>query len=281
MCNIAIGSSALYNTQSGCNNIAIGTTALNAQYGGVSNTVAVGAFALTSNSCGTGNVAIGYGAAKCNTSACYNTAMGYSALGTGTIGCYNIGIGPFAGCAIISGSCNTIIGSLVATTNSTGTVYIGAGTSERLRIDNSFAYINGSSSTVFSSLGVGTSTSGMVFGEIRAANNITGYYSSDCRLKENIQDIPNALTKVAAIGGKTFDWTDAYIEEHGGIDDYFMRKNDFGVIAQDVQAVFPEAVHTRPDGYLAVDYERMSALAMAAIKELEKRVHELEQKLSQ
>ena len=129
----------------------------------------------------------------------------------------------------------------------------------------------------FGSLGVGTAASGTT-GEIRATNNITAYYSSDAKFKENVRVIDGATDKVAAIGGKYFDWTDAYIAEHGGEDGYFIQKSDFGVIAQDVQAVFPQAVRSRPDGSLAVDYEKLSALAFAAIAELVKRVEALEGK---
>jgi hypothetical protein len=121
------------------------------------------------------------------------------------------------------------------------------------------------------SLGVGTAGSGTT-GEIRATNNVTAYYSSDRSLKENIRNIPNALDKVLAIGGKLFDWRDDYIQKRGGEDGYFVRKADFGVIAQDVQPVLPEAVRNRDDGTLAVDYEKLCALAFAAIKELKEEV---------
>ena len=134
--------------------------------------------------------------------------------------------------------------------------------------------INTSSSVQFGSFGVGTAASG-TGGEIRATNNVTAFYSSDRKFKENIKPIEGALDKVMAIGGKTFDWTDAYITEHGGEDGYFVNKADFGVIAQDVQAVFPQAVRTREDGSLAVDYEKLSALAFAAIKELSEKVEKL------
>lgn len=124
------------------------------------------------------------------------------------------------------------------------------------------------------SLGVGTAASGTA-GEIRATNNVTAYYSSDARLKENVQPIENALGIVSAVGGKTFDWTDAYIAEHGGEDGYFVQKSDFGVIAQHVQAVFPLAVRTREDGTLAVDYEKLVAVAFAAIDQLRAEVEAL------
>ena len=124
------------------------------------------------------------------------------------------------------------------------------------------------------SLGVGTAASGTT-GEIRATNNITAYFSSDIKFKENVRPIDGALDKVVAIGGKYFDWKDDYIAEHGGEDGYFVQKADFGVVAQDVQAAFPQAVRTRPDGSLAVDYEKLSALAFAAIVELKAEIDKL------
>jgi hypothetical protein len=134
----------------------------------------------------------------------------------------------------------------------------------------------GGSGTQLTSLGVGTGPSGTA-GEIRATNNVTAFFSSDARLKENVADIQGALDTVTAIGGKTFDWTDAYIAQHGGSDGYFVRKSDFGVIAQDVEQVFPLAVRTREDGTLAVDYEKLVAVAFAAIAELRAEVNELRQ----
>ena len=160
----------------------------------------------------------------------------------------------------LSGSSITNGTSNVTVVASGGNVSVGVGGTANIIL----ATTTGSQTT---SLGVGTAPSGTA-GEIRATNNITAYYSSDSKFKENIQDIPDALDKVLAIGGKTFDWTDDYIAKHGGEDGYFVKKSDFGVIAQDVQAVFPQAVRTREDGTLAVDYEKLVALAFAAIVEL-------------
>ena len=116
-------------------------------------------------------------------------------------------------------------------------------------------------------------------GQITAEGNIIGFYSSDRKFKENVQDIQGALNKVNSIGGKTFSWTQDYLRDHGGEHEYFQRKTDFGVIAQDVEKAFPLAVRTRTDGSLAVDYEKLVALAFAAIKELTARVAELERKV--
>ena len=133
-----------------------------------------------------------------------------------------------------------------------------------------------SATTQFASLGIGTAASGVI-GEIRAANNITAYYSSDARLKENIINISNPLSKVKSLNGVEFDWTDKYLEEHGGEDGYFLRKHDIGIIAQELEKVLPEIVADRPDGYKAVKYDRIVALLIEAIKELSEEVERLKE----
>lgn len=134
-------------------------------------------------------------------------------------------------------------------------------------------------SASFSSVGVGTAASGTA-GEIRATNEITAYYSSDRRLKENIVPIESALDKLKQLSGVMFDWTDEYIKARGGEDGYFVRKHDTGIIAQDVQQVLPEVVAEREDGTLAVKYEKMMGLVIQAINELAIQVDEIKQKVS-
>lgn len=166
-----------------------------------------------------------------------------------------------------AGVTSIVAGTGISISGGTGAVTISAGQA-----------LGTGSSVQFASLGVGTAASGTT-GEIRATNNITAFFSSDRKFKENIQTIPDALNKVIAIGGKTFDWTDEYLKEHGGADGFFYRKQDFGVVAQDVQAVFPEAVRTKPDGTLAVDYNKLCSLAFAAIAEMQAEINELKKNL--
>lgn len=115
------------------------------------------------------------------------------------------------------------------------------------------------------SLGVGTTASGTV-GEIRATNEITAYYTSDIRFKENITAIPDPITMIDQIRGVYFDWKDDYIAARGGEDGFFVRKHDVGVIAQEIEAVLPEIVATRDDGSKAVKYEKLVPLLIEAIK---------------
>ena len=135
-----------------------------------------------------------------------------------------------------------------------------------------------SQNSQFNSIGVGTAGSG-TGGEIRATNNITAFYSSDAKFKESIQPITGASEIIRAIGADYFDWTDDYISQNGGEDGYFIRKSDFGVIAQKVQAVFPKAVRTRSDGSLAVDYPKLGVLSFSAIIKILDRLDVLDEKV--
>ena len=121
------------------------------------------------------------------------------------------------------------------------------------------------------SIGVGTAASATT-GEIRATNSITSFYSSDERLKENIKNISGALDKISQINGVEYDWTDDYISQKGGEDGYFVRKHDVGLIAQEVEKVLPEIVAENSEGYKAIKYERVVALLVEAVKELNMKV---------
>ena len=105
--------------------------------------------------------------------------------------------------------------------------------------------------------------------------NVTAYYSSDQSLKENIRIIDNPIEKIKQIRGVYFDWTDDYIKEQSNDGEIDIRKDDVGVIAQDVQPVLDEVVTTRNDGTLAVRYEKMIALCIEAIKEQQDQIDSL------
>ena len=138
--------------------------------------------------------------------------------------------------------------------------------------------LNQSNNYRINSLGVGTPSSN-VAGEIRATNEITAFYSSDERLKENIKEIDNALYKLRKVRGVMFDWRDEVIEKRGGEDNYFVRKHDTGVIAQEVEQVLPEVVAIREDGYKAVRYEKLAGIIIQAINELADEVEEIKKRL--
>ena len=120
-------------------------------------------------------------------------------------------------------------------------------------------------------LGIGTTPSG-TSGEIRAAGDVTAYYSSDRRLKDNITNISNPLAKLSNINGVEFDWipTEGIHSNEG---------HDIGVIAQEIEQILPEVVTTRPNGYKAVRYEKIVALLIEAVKDQQSQIEELKSRL--
>ena len=97
-------------------------------------------------------------------------------------------------------------------------------------------------------------------GNTTATGNVTAF--SDLRLKTEIEVIDYALDKVNQLNGVTFTMND---------------RRSTGVIAQEIQKILPEVVHEDPNtGYLSVAYGNITGLLIEAIKELTKRVEELE-----
>ena len=112
-----------------------------------------------------------------------------------------------------------------------------------------------------------------VSGAITATGEVTAYYS-DLRLKTNIVPIADALEKVEAINGVTFDPNEAALAL--GID----ARHQMGVIAQEVEAVAPELVcDSAFAGYKTVRYDKLTALLIEAVKELSAKVKTLEAQL--
>ena len=106
-----------------------------------------------------------------------------------------------------------------------------------------------------------------ITGELTVTGDITAFFTSDQRLKDNITPIENPLSKVESISGNTYDWNEKSGKEG----------HDVGVIAQEVLEILPEAVTTRDNGYLAVDYQKIVPLLVEAVKELSSKVENLEQ----
>ena len=94
-------------------------------------------------------------------------------------------------------------------------------------------------------------------------NNVTAY--SDERLKDNIETIENGLDKVEQLRGVTYTRNE---------------RENIGVIAQEVEKILPEIVLTADDemGTKSVDYSRLTAVLIEAVKDLSARVKELEDK---
>ena len=103
---------------------------------------------------------------------------------------------------------------------------------------------------------------------VYAAADVYAYYSSDPILKENKELIDNPLEKICKLGGYSFDWKES-AKEHGE----HLKGKDYGIMADEVQSLFPELVQTRDNGIRAVKYDKLVPLLIEGIKELKQELN--------
>ena len=132
--------------------------------------------------------------------------------------------------------------------------------------------VNGSNVVITGSLAVGALTGSATAGRIDASNDVVAFSTSDRRWKDNITPIESPLQKLLKLGGYEFDWREDSVV-HGN------KGHDVGVIAQEVESVLPEAVQTRSSGMKAVRYEKIIPLLIETIKEQQKQIDELKNKI--
>ena len=91
------------------------------------------------------------------------------------------------------------------------------------------------------------------------------YHASDRRWKKNIQTLDSALTKVLSLRGVSYEWRkDEFPNKK------FSDGTQIGVIAQEVEKVYPELVNTDAEGYKAVEYANLVAVLIEAVKAQQK-----------
>ena len=160
--------------------------------------------------------------------------------------------------------------SWTAQTGNTDTTYT-AGTNVSISAGNviSATDTNTDTNTTYTA-GNGLTLTGTVFtmsgsytGNFTATGDITAY--SDRRLKRNIETIDNPLEIVNALRGVNF-------EKDG--------RHSTGVIAQEVEEVFPAVVHTDADGMKSVAYGNITGLLLEAIKEQQILINSLQDQIN-
>jgi hypothetical protein len=97
-----------------------------------------------------------------------------------------------------------------------------------------------------------------------------GYYVSDIKYKKNFQSVDSSLDKILNLNGVSYEWK---IDEYKGMG--FPEGRHYGVVAQEIEKVLPEAVNTSPDGSKAVAYAEIIPVLIEAIKEQQKQIEEL------
>jgi Chaperone of endosialidase len=107
--------------------------------------------------------------------------------------------------------------------------------------------------------------------------------TSDRRFKKLIVPIDSALDKIISLQGVSYYWdVDNFPDRN------FSTTRQIGLIAQDVEKVVPEVVHTNDDGYKSLSYDKLTAVLIEAVKRQQlmiesqgKRIADLEQKIAE
>lgn len=246
--NIYIGNKAGYKTEgiegdnySGCHNVFIGYLS------GWLNTI------------GQSNVFVGKQSGFKNDSGRYNTYIGQNCGVQNDDGNFNTFIGAHAGELNTDGSNNVFIGYGAGGKNTTGT--------NLLFIDNS----NTETPLIWGNFSFGSK-------EVIINGNLfyTGEFgqASDVKFKRNIEPLSHVLSKLQLINGVYFDWREDEYPEM-----VFSKGRQVGVIAQELEKVFPELVQTTSKGYKTVDYTKISAILIEAVKEQQVTINEMQKQI--
>jgi trimeric autotransporter adhesin len=117
-------------------------------------------------------------------------------------------------------------------------------------------------------VGIGTTSPGVkldVNGTVRGTSAFLS--NSDERYKDNIEVISNAMDKVMELEGVYFDWRNDEFPEKN-----FIARRDMGVIAQNVERYFPEAVIEDSEGFKSVAYAKLISPLIEGTKEQQRQI---------
>jgi hypothetical protein len=239
------------------------------------NNAFVGAEAGEKITTGLSNTFIGNGAGKKNTAGSYNTFMGQHSGYSNTIGSYNTSVGHYAGYNA-AGDGNVFLGHragyhevgsnklYIANSDTTTPLLYGEFDTEQLSINGNV----GINTAAYPDHSLYVHGSLYVNGEAYTTGD--SWTISDIRWKKNIRPLENALEKMLQIEGVRYEWkTEEYPDKE------FAHGPQIGLIAQEVEQIVPEIVHTDNQGYKAVSYEKLTPLLIEAVKEQQAQIEEL------
>jgi len=247
----------------------------------------IGSRAGSGNTDGSDNTFVGRNAGLNNTTGISNNFFGSNTGGKNISGNSNVFMGQHAGYQNTAGSSNTGIGYYAGySAEGSANVFLGyrAGYhetgSDKLYIDNSdtsnpliYGDFANNMLTINGNMGINTSAYQEYSLYVHGAAYTTGdsWQASDIRWKKNITPLENALGKISNLQGVRYEWKrEAYPDMN------FPEGGQIGLIAQDVESEFPEAVKTTEEGYKAVSYEKLIPVLLEAIKEQQTRIDALQ-----
>ena len=254
--NTAVGAGALFFNTSGTDNTAVGLSALITNTTGINNT-ATGMFALEENTTGGANTAVGMNALVDNTEGTGNTASGLDALANNTTGSGNTAGGDNALNANTTGSSNIAIGSLAGGNLTTGDNNIDifdpgvAGESNTIRIGT-----QGAQTATFIAGIFGGPKIKKGCDVVAGSNGLLGCMKSSARYKRDIRDMGDASDKLMKLRPVIFQYKDDTD-----------RIQQYGLIAEEVEKIYPELVVDGTDGRPeTVEYQVLPAMLLNEVQ---------------
>lgn len=252
--NSAVGFRSLFSNISGVSNTAVGFQSLYYNTAGNFN-AALGTASLQGNVSGAGNTAAGSFSLASNTSGGYNTAVGNQSLVDSSTGAYNIALGFDSGGRITTGSYNIHIGH-PGYPSDNRVIRLGNENSERTYI----AGVRGTSQGLSNAVPVLIDNYGQL-----------GIAPSSSRFKDDIRDMGDTTAELARLRPVTF--------RYKGRPD-ILEERHYGLIAEEVDAVFPELVARSADGDIeTVKYQELPAMLLNELQRMAARHAEAEDRL--
>jgi len=252
----------------GTNNTFVGVDAGNFTTTGAGMNTGIGYEALYSTTYADNNTAAGYQALYSNSSGYYNTAIGSGALYNNTEGLQNTAIGKNSGFYNTTGSENIFIGYKAGPASGRGGLTNAIAIGSNAKAYQSNTLILGGVGMYAVKVGIGEEEPSniLTIEQNSATDPIADAWTqySSRRWKTNIRPIQGALDKVERLTGVYYDW-----KADG--------KHDIGLVAEDVGQVVPEIVAYENNGVDAksVDYARLTALLIEAVKEQQAQIQTL------
>ena len=263
--NVHLGYAAGNRGTNAIKNVAIGAYAMYADSGSYmtgDNSTSVGHESMYNISSGYNNSGLGYQSFYNLTTGYNNTALGYQSLYSLINGYGNLAVGLQSGDNLVSGTYNTFLGlgTDASSTSAINQTMIGYGADGQA--NNSVTLGNSDVTAVYMGEDSGAKVyagDGSFTGDITIGGDVV--ISSDARLKSNIISLGSTLSKLLQIDGKSYE----------------MKGNQkIGVLAQEIQEVFPELVSVDKNEMLAVNYQGLVPVLINAIKEQDDKIKRLE-----
>lgn len=226
----------------------------------------------------------------------YNTAGGNINITAGATSCWSLTSNSHSDVNITGGTNLVAADAASINVQGGGTVGIGCPTANanggNLILKSGIGTGTGSQGTIQllnGNVGIGTSAPSSklevcgntrIIGTLNVSSTVTSSSGitcpSDIRYKKNITPIKNATQTLMQLTGVNYFWRKNEFPQMN-----FTDQQQIGFIAQDVEKIFPAMVFTDENGFKSVDYSRLTPVLVETLKEQEKKIDALTERLNQ